>query len=105
MDFVIRGWVIEDSGYSLDHFIEAEKAYDAALRLDPNLVSALLARSWASVKQVRLDPRADRDALLREADQLTSRAVALDGGDPSVWSARGWVLAWQRRWGQWLSAF
>jgi adenylate cyclase len=105
MDLVIRGWVIEDSGYSLDHFIEAKRTYDAALRLDPNLVSAPLSSSWASVEYVRLDPRADREALLREADQLTNRAVALDGGDPRVWAARGWVLAWQRRWEESLTAY
>jgi tetratricopeptide (TPR) repeat protein len=105
MDHVLRGWVIEDRGYALDHFVQARKEYDEALRLDPNLVSALLARSYASVEQVRLDPRADREGLLREADQLTRRAVALDGGDPRVWSSRGWVLAWQRRWQEALTAY
>jgi len=67
--------------------------YDEALRVDPNLVAALVSRSRASVEIVRLDPRADRDGLLRDADQLTSRAVALDGDDPRVWAARGWALA------------
>jgi adenylate cyclase len=93
------------SGYSLDHFLESKKVYDEALRLDSNLVAALVSRSRASVEIVRLDPRADRDGLLRDADQLTSRAVALDGDDPRAWAARGWALAWQRRWEESLTAY
>jgi adenylate cyclase len=105
MDLVIRGWAIEQSGYSLDHFLESKKVYDEALRLDPNLVAALVSRAFASVDIARLDPRADRDGLLRDADQLTSRATALDGDDPRVWAARGWALAWQRRWEESLTAY
>ena len=59
----------------------------------------------ASIEVARLDPRADRDALLREADQLTNRAMALESGDPRVWAARGWVLAQQRRLDESLTAF
>jgi tetratricopeptide (TPR) repeat protein len=58
-----------------------------------------------NVDIARLDPRADREGLLREADQLTSHAVALDGDDPRVWTTRGWVLAWQRRWEEALTAY
>jgi tetratricopeptide (TPR) repeat protein len=105
MDLVIRGWAIEQSGYSLDHFLESKKVYDEALRLDPNVVAALLSRAYVSVEIVRLDPRADHDGLLRDAEQLTSRAVALDGDDPRVWAARGWALAWQRRWEESLTAY
>jgi TolB-like protein/Flp pilus assembly protein TadD len=110
MDLVIRGWTIEDSGRAgaidaLDAYLEAKKLYDEALRLDPNLVSALLASAQTRIQIPRLDPRADRDGLLREADQLTSRAMALDGGDPRVWSVRGFVLSHQRRWEESLEAY
>ena len=46
-----------------------------------------------------------RDALLREADQLTNRALALDSSDPRVWEVRGWVLVVQRRSEESLKAF
>jgi class 3 adenylate cyclase/TolB-like protein/Flp pilus assembly protein TadD len=105
MDHVIRGWAIEDGGYSLDRFLAAKKAYEEALRLDPNLVSALVNRARMNVEIARLDPQADRQALLREADQLTSRAVALDHDEPRAWATRGWVLAWQRRWEESLTAY
>jgi len=105
MDLVIRGWGIEGGGYSLDRFLAAKKAYDEALRLDPNLVSALVSRAYVNVEIVRLDTRADRQTLLREADELTGRAVALDHDDPRTWAARGWVLAWQRRWEESLTAY
>jgi class 3 adenylate cyclase/TolB-like protein len=105
MDSVIRGWAIEDGGYSLDRFLAAKKAYDEALRRDPNLVSALVGRARMNVEIARVDTQADRQGLLREADELTSRAVALDHDDPRAWAARGWVLAWQRRWEESLTAY
>ena len=105
MDLVIQGWAIQDKGYSLDHILEANRLYDEALRHDPNLVAALLSSANTRTQLTRLDPRADRDGLLRDADQFTNRAMALDGGDPRVWSTRGWVLAFQRRWEESLIAY
>jgi len=109
MDLVIRGWNIEDTdpsgGLSLAPHLEAKKFYDAAFQLDPNSVAVLLTRAYENIIIARLDPRADREGLHREADQLTRHAVALDGDDPRVWAARGWVLAWQRQWEESLTAY
>ena len=106
MDVVIRAWAVELNGRSpLDQRLEARKLYGEALRIDPNLVMALLGRAGTSLEVARLDPRADRDALLREADQLTNRALALDADDPRVWEERGWVLVQQRRLEESLTAF
>src|SRR4029453_8741426 len=85
--------------------LEARKLYDEAFRLNPNLVLALVSRAYVSLDIARTDPPADREGLLREADQLTRHAVALDGDDPGVWNARGWVLAFQRRWEESLTAY
>jgi len=109
MDLLIRGWGIEDTdptgGYSLVHFLEAKKLYDEAFRLDPNLVDVLISRAFVNIDIVRTDPHADREGLLREADQLSISAVALDGNNAGVWVTRGWVLAWQQRWEESLTAF
>ena len=81
MDLVIRGWNIADtdpSGYSLSHAREAKKLYDEAFHLDPNSVTVLITRAYANIQIALLDPRADREGLLREADQLTSHVVASD---------------------------
>jgi len=104
MDLVIRAWAIERDN-ELDQLREERKLYGEALRLDPNLVAALIGRAGTSLDIARLDPSADRDALLRESDQLTNRALALDSGDPRVWDMRGWVLAVQRRSEESLTAF
>ena len=104
MDLVIRAWAIQRDN-ELDEMLETRKLYGEALRLDPNLVTALIGRAGTSIEITRLDPRADRDALLREADQLTNRALELDSGDPRVWELRGWVLAVQRRSEESLTAF
>ena len=104
MDLVIQGWAIERD-VSLDALLKARKLYGEALRIDPNLLMALVSRAGASIDVARLDPRADRDALLREANQLTNRAMALDASDPRVWVARGWVLAHQRRLEESLAAY
>ena len=90
MDLVIRGWDVEwtDQNMSPAGSLEAKKLYEEASRLDPNLVAALISRAAVNGNIARIDPRADREGLLREADQLTSRAMALDGDNPRVWVVR-----------------
>ena len=90
MDLLIRGWEIESAdpsdGFSLAPHLEAKKFFDEAFRLDPNSVDVLTSRATLNIAIVQTDPHADREGLLREADQLTSHAVALDGDNPFVWA-------------------
>lgn len=81
------------------------KFYDEAFRLDPNSVEVIITRAYSNISIIESDPRADREGLLREANQLSMRAVALDGDNPRVWNARGWVRAWQQRWEESLTAY
>ncbi len=75
-------------GDPLKGALEAHKLYDEALRLDPNLVWALLGRGWTLDTELDLNRHAARDRLVQELDYLSRRAVALDGDDPRVWALR-----------------
>lgn len=79
---------------------EALSFYDEALRLDPNLVSALLGHVWATDDLRDLDPTSDRARLMREMDDFSLRAIAADRLDPLAWVARAGVLERQYRWAE-----
>ena len=78
--------------------LEVRKMYDQALRLDPNLVMAMLGRAETLQDQLLLDFHADHDRLVHEYDELTSRAVSEDTNDPRAWLQRAVALSWQWRW-------
>ena len=84
--------------------LEARKLYDEALRLDPSLVWALLARGWTLDTELDLNRGAAHDRLVQELDNLSMRAVGLDPDDPNVWALRSKALAWQWRWDAALEA-
>ena len=98
MGLVLRGYAVWKDGQTLQKTLEAQKLYDAALRLDPNLVYALLvqASNWDLLNDV--DPNSDRERMVREMDDLTRRAVNLDPTNPYAWSNRAGALANAGRW-------
>jgi serine/threonine protein kinase/tetratricopeptide (TPR) repeat protein len=98
MELVLRGFAVWKGGQTLGKTLEAQKLYDAALRLDPNFVYALLlqAANWDLLNDV--DPKLDHDRMLREMDDLTLRAVNLDPTNPYAWSKRAGALANAGRW-------
>ena len=49
-------------------------------------------------------PRADRERLVKEMDDLSNRAVQADRNDPRVWMDRTYALEWQERWDAALEA-
>ena len=98
MGLVLRGYAVWKNGQTLQKALEAQKLYDAALRLDPNFTYALLtqAANWDLLNDV--DPNSDRERMVREMDELTLRAMNLDPTNPQAWSARAGALANAGRW-------
>ena len=98
MELVLRANNVWDQETDpLKGALEARKLYDEALRLDPNLVWALLGRGWTLQAELYLGG-ASRDRLVQELDALSMRAVVLDPDDPMAWALRADALAWQWRW-------
>jgi tetratricopeptide (TPR) repeat protein len=98
MELVLRGYAVWKGGQTFEKTLEAQKLYDAALRLDPNFVYALLlqAANWDLLNDV--DPKLDHDRMVRQMDDLTLRAVNLDPTNPYAWSIRAGALANAGRW-------
>jgi len=79
--------------------LTARKQYDEALRLDPSLVFALDRKAGTIERELEWNPRSgDRDALIRELDSITFRALTLDDKDPRMWVVRASALVRQQRW-------
>ena len=79
--------------------IEAGKLYEQALRLNPNLLPALVARTDSLEKQLYLSHLApnDRERMVREMDELSQRAVSIDDTYSAAWYARAVALCQQGR--------
>lgn len=77
---------------------DARKEFERALRLDPNLVYAMV--SWADTVDDELHDvhAADHDRLVHELDEITNRAVGSDRSSPTAWEKRVLALTWQWRW-------
>ncbi|HEU0198905.1 MAG TPA: winged helix-turn-helix domain-containing protein [Burkholderiaceae bacterium] len=84
--------------------LEARKLFDEALRLDPNLMHALVGRARTVWDELELNRDADHERLVQELDQLSNRAVAVDSNDASAWEIRTVALARQFRWDAALEA-
>ena len=79
---------------------KARALYDEALRLNPDLTSALIGEVYAVDSLLDYDPRADRTQAMREEEDFSLRAVAADRSDPRAWTARADALSRQFRWGR-----
>jgi tetratricopeptide (TPR) repeat protein len=98
MELALRAAIVLDKeGDLLRGALEARRLYDEALRLDPDLVWAMLGRAWTLQTELHLGG-ADRDRIVQELDALSMRAVALDPDDPMAWSLRAHALVSQWRW-------
>jgi class 3 adenylate cyclase/TolB-like protein/Tfp pilus assembly protein PilF len=95
-ELVLRGDAVRSQ--SLASLKDARALYDAALRLDPNLVIALIARSDILDAEIDMDPRPDHDRIVREMQESSNRALQLDNSNPQVWRARSEALAVGGRW-------
>jgi len=98
MELVLRAYGVSDRGLSLKGALETRKLCGEALRLDPNLGPALRCHAWTLDVEMDSNPNADMDHLLKELDEVTSRAVVADPFDPRAWDWRRNALARQWRW-------
>ena len=70
---------------------------EQALEIDPNNVLALATLTTAFVARVLTAQSPDRDADIKRADELASRALAIDPNSPDANSSKAGVLVVQRR--------
>jgi TolB-like protein len=95
MKVVFRADAINAS--SRESITEARRLYDEALRLQPDLLLAILGRGYNSVAELEFDPGPDRDRRVEEGLGFSARALALDPDNAVGWNLRGILLGWQGR--------
>ncbi len=95
MKLVFRAETVDTN--SREALRDARRFYGEALRMQPDLMPALIGRGWNSVAELELDPGPDRDRLVQEALADSARAIAIDGDDPVAWNLRGTALGWEGR--------
>lgn len=78
--------------------------FQRALELDPTYVQAMLSLAYAQLSEADLAPGADGGALLKAADDLSKRVVALRADSAPGWQLRSEVLARQWLWEAALAA-
>ena len=103
-ELVLRAFGMGGEDPSLAGLSGAGKLVDEALRLEPDLVPALVLRAALINDEYDVDPNADRDRIAREQDHMTARAVQLDPTDPAAWAWRAAALASLGRWNAALEA-
>jgi adenylate cyclase len=89
---------------SLASTFEARRLFDAALRIDPNYVPALLGRAWTLNAEFEDDPASDRQRIVLEMDDLARRAIGIDPASARAWNALATALGWQGRYESALEA-
>jgi adenylate cyclase len=78
--------------------LDARQWFDQALRIDPHFLPAVRGR-WDTLRlELDLDPKAEHARILREMDDLSSRAVSIASTDPPAWHNRAETLIRQQRW-------
>jgi tetratricopeptide (TPR) repeat protein len=103
-ELVVRAYAVIDKNQSLAGAIEARKLVDEALRREPDLEPAFIARAWFSDYENDVDPKPDHDRIVREFDESTGRAISLDPSDPVAWQMRSFALIYLGRWDAALEA-
>jgi adenylate cyclase len=84
-ELVLRAYAVWNKDRSIVGATEAVKLVDEALRLEPNLVPALVARAYLMNFKDDVDPNSDHDRIAREQAELTARATTLDPTDSAAW--------------------
>ena len=75
MELVLRGWHDWDANRTFAGAAQERNLFDAALRLEPNLVNALRSRAQILDVEIDVDPHPDRDRMAREMDEFIGRAM------------------------------
>ena len=103
-ELVLRAMAQPNNVPALAGTLEMRKLLDQALRLDPNLVTALTLRASLTEEEYYTDPDADRSRLARELDEDTRRAVEIDPTNAMAWGWRSVALGYLGRWDAALEA-
>ena len=70
---------------------------EEALRIDPDLVPAMLALQQVLFQRAQEEP-ANRTAIVAQFDRVSQRAISIASTDPRVWNKRAFALQWQSNW-------
>ena len=98
-DLTWRADALRDSNPdSIDALAQANKLYDRALKLDPNLTSALMGKTLGLGMLLEVDPAVDRDRVIREYADMSARLVAVAGREARAWNIRADALQDAWRW-------
>ncbi len=98
MGYVMRALALERTGgEALPIARECERLLEEALRLDPNLVPALVILTRFLIQQVDYDNHVDRERIVRRIDDLTGKAVRLNDTQPASWVLRSVALMFMGR--------
>ena len=98
MELVLRGYAAWGPASSLANAREVRKFADAAVRLDPHLVPALLLTVGVVDYLHDVDPQTDRDRFARETDEFSARAVAIEPDNSSAWGGRAVAMLHLGNW-------
>lgn len=91
-ELVLRAFALGGEDPSLAGLREAGKLVDAALRVEPDLVTALVLRAALLNNEYEVDPNADPGRIARDQDRYTARAVQLDSSYEAAWAWRANAL-------------
>jgi tetratricopeptide (TPR) repeat protein len=100
MDLVLRADASWDSDKSLKGLLQARKLYEEALRLDNASAAALMGIGGTLTMQLQDDPAVDHDRVVKELDEISSRAIGADRANPNAWLLRQDALWRQWRWNE-----
>lgn len=99
MELALRGNALREHDHSAKARDAARKLYEEGLRLDPGSTMALLGLHGTLWPQWReTPPSAGREQLMKEMDDVSTRAVRADRNDPRAWGSRAFTLAAQHQW-------
>jgi adenylate cyclase len=98
MGYVMRALTLERTGgEALPIARDCETLLEEALRLDPNLVPALVILTRFLIQQIDYDNQVDRERIVRRIDDLTGKAVRLNDTQPASWVLRSVALMFMGR--------
>jgi TolB-like protein len=96
LDLVLRARAVWNEPFSSERTREARRLFEAALRLDPRNVVALLGLADTHMREVNSFESHDRPEQIRIADDAVSRALALAPHSAHAHFSRGAVLTAMR---------
>jgi TolB-like protein/Flp pilus assembly protein TadD len=96
LDLVLRARAVWNEPFSSERTREARRLFEAALRLDPKNVVALLGLADTHMREVNSFQSQDRPEQIRIADDAVSRALALAPDSAHAHFSRGAVLTAMR---------